>query len=197
MGFKDTSLVGQYVRLEPLSASHLKGMAAAIKDGALHRLTVTSVPHPDELDGFYQNAMQERKAQQSLVYASVDAATGQVVGSTRFMNTEWAHRRTEIGFTFIAASRQRTAINTEAKLMMLTHAFEELGNNRVALRTDVLNNRSRTAIERLGAQFEGTLRNHMVMPDGRIRDTAVYSIIKNQWPEIQALLKDKLENHKP
>lgn len=127
-----------------------------------------------------------------LTYATIAQNNDKVAGSTRLMNTDWPNLRTEIGGTFIAQSYQRTAINTEAKYLMLTHAFETLQFNRVAFRTDFLNQRSRTAIERLGAKFEGILRNHMVMPDGRIRDTVVYSIIKSEWPGIKLFLEEKM-----
>lgn len=193
MSFTNATLEGQNVRLETLSESHLNGLKTAIADGALHKLTVTNVPHPDELGVFLNHANSERQANQSLVFATIDQNTNQVIGSTRFMNTNWPHLRTEIGFTFIAQSKQRTACNTEAKLLMLTHAFEEIGFNRVALRTDVLNQKSRTAIERIGAQYEGILRNHMVMPDGRIRDTVVYSIIKKDWAVCKSLFEEKLK----
>ncbi len=193
MSFIDITLKGQNVRLETLSESHLNGLKTAIADGALNKLTVTNVPHPDELSVFLNNANSERQANQSLIFATIDQNTNQVIGSTRFMNTDWPHLRTEIGFTFIAKSKQRTVCNTEAKLLMLTHAFEEIGFNRVALRTDVLNQKSRTAIERLGAKYEGILRSHMVMPDGRIRDTVVFSIIKENWASAKLLLAEKLE----
>ncbi len=195
MSFKDSTLNGQHVRLEPLNEPHLKGLAHAIKDGQLHQLMVTSVPHPDQLQQFLNNAQIERSANHSLVFATVDQHSGEVIGSTRFMNTDWLHLRTEIGFTFIAKSKQRTAVNTEAKLLMLRHAFEVLGFNRVAFRTDYLNQRSRKAIERLGAKYEGVLRNHMVMSDGRVRDTAVFSILKSEWSGIKSYLLEKLNHH--
>ncbi len=193
MAFKDTTLHGQHVRLEPLQAAHLSGLAIAIQDGQLHRLMVTNVPHPDKLQTFFSHAQAEQQAGQALVFVSIDQHSNQVIGSSRFMHTDWNHQRTEIGFTFIAKSKQRTAINTEAKYLMLQHAFEKLGFNRVAFVTDYLNQASRKAILRLGAKQEGVLRNHMVMPDGRIRDSVTFSITANEWPGIKTFLLDKLK----
>ena len=179
MAFTQQPLSGQHVRLEPLQAKHLPGLALAIEDGQLWQLMATSVPHPDDLETFYELAQADVKSGVAEVYATLNSQQ-QVIGSTRFMNTDWPHQRTEIGFTFIAKSHQRTAINTEAKWLMLGHAFEQLKMNRVAFRTDFLNQVSRRAIERLGAKPEGVLRNHMVMGDGRVRDTVVYSILKHE-----------------
>ncbi len=192
MAFKDITLQGSQVRLEPLNKTHLPGLSSAIKDGQLHKLMVTNVPHPDDLQHFLNQAQTEHSNNQSLVFCSIDQLTKKIIGSSRFMHTDWSHRRTEIGFTFIAKSKQRTAVNTEAKLLMLEHAFETLNMNRVAFRTDHLNQRSQNAILRLGAKKEGTLRNHMVMADGRIRDTVVFSILNSEWPGIKSYLIEKL-----
>jgi RimJ/RimL family protein N-acetyltransferase len=192
MSFHDTPLIGQHVRLEPLQQHHLPGLKTAIEDGQLHQLMVTTVSDPEKVDEFFKYTQKMLANGSMLTYATIAQKTNQVIGSSRLMNTDWEHQRTEIGGTFIAKSHQRTAINTEAKYLMLGHAFEQLNMNRVAFRTDFLNHQSRTAIERLGAKFEGILRNHMVMPDGRIRDTVVYSIIKHEWPGIKAFLEEKL-----
>ncbi|MFD7784211.1 GNAT family N-acetyltransferase [Streptomyces nojiriensis] len=182
-------LVGERVRLEPLEPRHHDGLCAAVRDGSLWELAVTLVPHPDEVRGFIEDAMAARAEGTQIPYATVDAATGQVLGSTRLMVINTAQRRLEIGWTFLAASRQRTGVNTEAKLLMLTHAFETLGMNRVELLTDVRNTKSRAAIAGLGATHEGVLRHHMVMRDGWIRDTAVYSITRPEWPEAKLALE--------
>ncbi|MFF3084384.1 GNAT family N-acetyltransferase [Streptomyces nojiriensis] len=182
-------LVGERVRLEPLEPRHHDGLCAAVRDGSLWELAVTLVPHPDEVRGFIEDAMAARAEGTQIPYATVDAATGQVLGSTRLMVINTAQRRLEIGWTFLAASRQRTGANTEAKLLMLTHAFETLGMNRVELLTDVRNTKSRTAIAGLGATHEGVLRHHMVMRDGWIRDTAVYSITRPEWPQAKLALE--------
>ncbi|MGZ9934533.1 GNAT family N-acetyltransferase [Streptomyces sp. NC-S4] len=182
-------LVGERVRLEPLELRHHDGLCAAVRDGSLWELAVTAVPHPDDVRGFIEEAMAARAEGTQIPYATVDAATGQVLGSTRLMMINTAQRRLEIGWTFLAESRQRTGVNTEAKLLMLTHAFEVLGMNRVELLTDVRNAKSRAAIAGLGATHEGVLRHHMVMRDGWIRDTAVYGIIRPEWPAAKRALE--------
>lgn len=194
MTFKNTTLKGQHVQLELLKTKHLSGLKLAVEDGKLWQLMATNVPHPDQLDAFYQQAKAEQQAGRSLVFATIDSHSMEVVGATRFMNTDWAHQRTEIGFTFIAKSKQRSAINTEAKLLMLTHAFETLNFNRVAFVTDFLNQASRNAILRLGAKQEGILRSHMVMPDGRIRDSVSFAVVKHEWPGIKQHLTEKLKS---
>jgi RimJ/RimL family protein N-acetyltransferase len=181
-------LEGQFVRLEPLEHRHCAGLRDAIVDGELWQLHVTLVPHMDDVPQFIANAHDAYAKGVELAFATVDKSTGRIAGSTRFMRLEPAHRRGEIGFTFLAKSLQRTRINTEAKLLMLTHAFEQLGFNRVEFLTDVLNTASRAAITRLGVTQEGILRNHMVMRDGRVRDSVVYSIIRSEWPNIKQRL---------
>jgi RimJ/RimL family protein N-acetyltransferase len=193
MTFTSQILANQTVRLEPINASHLAGLKTAIEDGQLWRLMVTSVPHPDQLMQFYTNSQSDLDSGVAQTYVTIDQANDQIVGSSRFMHTEWPHIRTEIGFTFIAKSYQRTAINTHAKYLMLSHAFDDLHFNRVAFITDYLNQASRNAILRLGAKQEGILRNHMVMADGRIRDSVTFSIIANEWPGIKALLEEKMK----
>ncbi|TJY55181.1 GNAT family N-acetyltransferase [Sinimarinibacterium sp. CAU 1509] len=192
MKIENTVLRGTSVRLEPLTEDHLPGLARAIADGDLWALPVTLVPRPEELDTFLSSAEVQFAGGKELAFATVDQASGQVVGSTRFRCIEAAHRRVEIGFTFIAQSFQRTHVNTEAKLLMLRHAFEVWGVHRVELLTDVLNHRSRAAIARLGAREEGVLRHHMIMRDGRIRDSVVFSIIAPEWPAVEAALRNKL-----
>ena len=185
-------LRGKRVALEPLSARHLPGLAAAIADGQLWSIPVTLVPHPDQLSAFLNQAETRYAAQLERAFATVDLASGTVVGSTRFMAINRDHRRVEIGFTFIAERWQRSYINTEAKYLMLRHAFEEWGCNRVEFITDVLNTKSRQAIVRLGAKEEATLRNHMIMRDGRIRDSMLYSVIRSEWPRIKSVLEAKI-----
>ncbi|WP_294636413.1 GNAT family protein [uncultured Aquabacterium sp.] len=192
MKIDKVALVGRHVRLEPLVASHLPGLALAIEDGRLWELPFTFVPPPAEVAGLLANAEAAFAAGRELAFATVDAATGRVVGSTRFRNIEAAHRRVEIGFTFLAASAQRTAINTEAKCLMLTHAFEVWGCNRVELLTDERNTRSRQAIARLGAVQEGLLRSHMVMRDGFVRNSVIFSITAAEWPQVKAGLEAKM-----
>lgn len=183
-------LQGRRVRLEPLQPGHLPGLAAAILEGELWQIPVTFVPHPDELPAFFADAEAAHLARRELTFATFDGE--RLVGSTRFRCIELAHKRVEIGFTFIAPSSQRTHVNTEAKYLMLRHAFEVWGCNRVELLTDELNTKSRSAIARLGAQQEGLLRRHMVMRDGRIRDSVIYSLIETDWPHARRILEARL-----
>lgn len=192
MKFEKTILEGEHVRLEPLSLRHKSGLCDAIADGELWNIFVTLVPHKDDIQAFLNKAEADFERGDSLAFATIDKATDKVAGSTRFMRADPANKRIEIGFTFLGQSWQRSSVNTEAKLLMLTHAFERLQVNRVELMTDYLNNKSRCAIERLGAKEEGVLRNHMVMPDGRVRDSVIYSIIKNEWPGVKQNLHYKL-----
>lgn len=188
------TLTGRYCRLEPIAEKHLDGLKLAIQDGELWKLVVTTVPHPDELVEFYHSAKIRHEAGEGLTFATIDQKNDKVVGSTRFMSASLEHKRIEIGTTFLSQSAQRTAVNSEAKLLMMTHAFEVLMVNRLELKTDYLNTISRTAILRLGAKEEGVLRNHMVMRDGRVRDTVMFSILKNDWAAIKKDLKDKLSH---
>lgn len=192
MKFEKVSLDGQYVRLEPLSIHHKDGLCEAVADGELWNLFVTKVPRIEAMDEFIGNAYYALEEGDGLVFATINKATGKVVGSTRFMRAVPVNKRLEIGYTFLALSAQRTCINTEAKMLMLEHAFEVLDLNRVEFITDYLNHQSRNAILRLGAKQEGVLRNHMIMPDGRIRDSVSFSIIKNEWPGVKQHLAAKL-----
>jgi RimJ/RimL family protein N-acetyltransferase len=186
------TLEGEHVRLEPLTPSHHDGLCRAITDGELWTLHVTLVPHPRDLPQFIEQALAAQERGEELAFATIDRASGALAGSTRFMKANLPNKRVEIGFTFLARSFQRTAINSEAKLLMLTHAFERLGLNRVEFLTDLLNTRSRAAIARLGASQEGVLRQHMVMRDGRVRDSVIFSITAAEWPELKSQLASKL-----
>lgn len=194
MTIEPIQLDGDHVRLEPINADHLPQLSDAITDGELWKLFVTLVPTQDKLEAFLERALSDQKNGDGLTFATIDKNSNRVVGSTRFMKTYLPYKRTEIGYTFIAASFQRTVINTEAKLLMLTHAFENLGLNRVEFLTDFLNSKSRQAIARLGAKEEGVLRNHFVMPNGRVRDSVIFSIISNEWPGVKENLEFKIQN---
>lgn len=185
-------LEGQHVRLEPLSPVYEESLIAAAGDGELWNSTVTIVPARATMATYIAAALNAQAQGLELPFAIIRKSSGQVVGSTRFYSIERDHRRVEIGYTWLAASAQRTRVNTEAKLLLLTHAFEVWGCIRVGFVTDVLNHQSRTAILRLGAKQEGVLRNHMVMPDGRYRDSVYFSIIEAEWPEVKARLEGKL-----
>ena len=193
MSIEPVVLEGKHVRLEPLGGSHKDGLCRAISDGELWKIFVTIVPHPDDIDRFLANAKSAHERGEGLAFATIDkGGNDRVAGSTRFMNANLPNKRVEIGFTFLGKSWQRSPINTEAKLLMLTHAFETLKLNRVELMTDYLNTASRQAILRLGAKEEGILRNHVVMPDGRERDSVLFSIVKSEWPGVKQNLRYKL-----
>ncbi|MGM8226816.1 GNAT family N-acetyltransferase [Cellvibrio sp. ARAG 10.3] len=185
MGFDRIVLDGEFVRLEPLTREHLSGLCDAIRDGALWNLNLTLVPHPNNIAQFFDFAETSFCHGDGIAYAIIDKQTDKIAGSTRFMKANLAYKRVEIGYTFLGQSWQRTRTNTEAKFLMLSHAFEQMRMNRVELLTDYLNNTSRQAILRLGAKEEGILRSHMVMPDGRVRDSVIYSIIQHEWPGIK------------
>src|SRR5579863_4734767 len=186
------TLEGRGVRLEPLAASHHAALCEVGLDAELWRLIPYRASTPDEMRSYIDSALEAQAAGTALPFATVERASGRVVGSTRFMNIDSANRRVEIGATWIAKPRQRTAINTEAKYLMLRHAFETLSCIRVELKTDSLNERSRKAILRIGAKEEGTFRNHMITSSGRLRHTVYYSIIDSEWPAVKARLLDKL-----
>ncbi|MBB5016302.1 GNAT family N-acetyltransferase [Rehaibacterium terrae] len=186
------TLKGRHVSLEPLSPAHAPALALAAADGELHRLWYTSVPGPHEVEAYVQKALAQQDAGLALPFAVRDAQ-GDIVGSTRYCNADAANRRVEIGYTWYARRVQRTALNTEAKRLLLAHAFETLGCIAVEFRTHWHNRRSREAIARLGARQDGVLRNHMIMPDGTYRDTVVFSIIASEWPTVRRGLDWRLE----
>jgi RimJ/RimL family protein N-acetyltransferase len=180
------------VRLEPLTTDHHQALCEVALHPELWQWTPSQVLTPEAMRLYIETALEARDAGTALPFATVNLQTGRVVGSTRFLNIDGANRRVEIGSTFIALPWQRTCINTEAKYLMLRHAFETLGCIRVELKTDSLNMKSRTAILRLGATEEGTFRNHMIVAGGRIRHTVYFSIIESEWPSVKALLEGKL-----
>jgi N-acetyltransferase len=202
MAFADpVTLEGRHVRLEPMTRARADAVAqalgAAAADGALWESKVTSIPRPEAMRAYVDLALAELERGVSLPFVTIDRASGKAVGTTRFMNIEAPHRRLEIGTTWIAKSFQRTAINTEAKYLMLMHAFETLHCIAVDLRTHEKNVQSRAAIERLGAKLDGILRHHRVLPDGSVRNTASYSIIDIEWPEVKARLEARLSGAGP
>jgi N-acetyltransferase len=186
------TLTGEHVVLEPLALEHEAGLARAAADGELWKLWYTSVPAPGETRGYIEKALEMRENEGALPFAVREAASGEIVGSTRFFNVVAAHRRLEIGHTWYAKRVQRTALNSEAKLLLLSHAFETLEAIAVEFRTHFMNHRSRTAIARLGAKQDGILRSHQIGRDGVVRDTVVFSIIENEWPAVRANLRFKL-----
>lgn len=189
---KPVTLAGQHVRLEPLALEHVETLGVAATDGDLWKLWYTAVPSPDKAQTYVETALAQRELGKAMAFVVKDAQ-GAVVGSTRYGNIDADNRRVEIGWTWYAASVQRTALNTEAKLLLLAHAFETLGAIAVEFRTSWFNHRSRNAIARLGAKQDGVLRNHMIMPDGTRRDTVVFSIIDSEWPAVRKHLQYKLD----
>jgi RimJ/RimL family protein N-acetyltransferase len=172
--------------------AHHASLCEVAFEPEMWRWMVGGVATPEDLSQFIQIALAEQASGVSLPFATIDCATGRAIGSTRYLNISTPNRRLEIGATWIGAAWRRTAANTEAKLLMLRHAFETLGALRVEFKTDELNARSRTAILRIGAQFEGIFRKHMIMPDGRVRNSAYYSIVDDDWPRVNADLQQKL-----
>jgi N-acetyltransferase len=189
------TLEGQHVRLEPLSLAHEAALITAASDGELWNSTVTIVPSsPATMIDYLQAALDGQKRGDELPFVIIrkTAGGGSVVGTTRFYYLRPADRTAAIGYTWLAKSAQRTAVNTECKLLLLTHAFETWKCVRVELITDVLNEQSRAAILRLGAKQEGILRKHLILPSGRVRDSVVFSIIDDEWLEVKARLRDRL-----
>jgi RimJ/RimL family protein N-acetyltransferase len=195
MEISSVILEGQYVRLEPLSPAHEESLIAAAADGELWNSKVTVVPSHDTMGEYIASALKGQAQGRELPFVIIRKSSGRIVGTTRFYDIERNERRVAIGYTWLAASAQRSEVNTEAKLLLLTYAFEQCRFIRVELITDVLNQQSRRAILRLGAKQEGVLRNHMAMPDGRYRDSVCFSIIESEWPEVRARLKGKLGQH--
>ena len=187
-------LGGEVVRLEPMAMVHLDGLWEAGRDESLWRLIPTNVASIDDMRKYMETALADRDRGVALPFVTVDRASGKVVGSTRFGNIDTANLRAEIGWTWITPAFQRTAVNTEAKLLMLTHAFETWKCIRVELKTDALNERSRAAIKRIGATEEGIFRKHMITESGRFRDSVYFSIIDTEWPAVKANLVSKLSS---
>jgi RimJ/RimL family protein N-acetyltransferase len=186
------TLEGRHVRLEPLSEGHEELLIAAAADGQLWNSTVTIVPSRNAMAGYIESALHAQTQDRELPFVIVRKDSDQVVGTTRFYDIALEEGRAAIGYTWLTLSAQRTAVNTEAKLLLFTHAFEFWQCNRVELITDVLNQQSRDAILRLGAIQEGILRSHMLMPNGRIRDSVCFSIIAAEWPQVKAGLAARL-----
>jgi RimJ/RimL family protein N-acetyltransferase len=188
-----STLEGPTIRLEPLGRQHLDGLCAAGLDGELWRLTVSRVRDRGDLERYLEAALAEQRDGTALPFATVWRATGEVIGSTRFGNAAPAHRRVEIGWTWLARRWQRSGANTEAKYLMLRHAFERWGCVRVEFKTSALNQRSRAALQRIGAVE--VLRRHMINEDGSPRDSVYYSILADEWPRIRQRLELLMAAH--
>jgi RimJ/RimL family protein N-acetyltransferase len=187
----ETCLEGTYVALEPLMHSHVDALQSAVRDGELWQLWYASVPSPDEMARYVDTAI-KASINGDMAFAVRNLKTQQIVGTTRFYNVEPAHKRGLIGYTWYAKSAQGTAINTEAKYLLMQYWFEVQQANAVEFRTHFFNEASRRAIERLGAKQDGILRSHQILKDGSVRDTVVYSIIASEWPAVNTNLQAKL-----
>jgi RimJ/RimL family protein N-acetyltransferase len=185
-------LEGRKVRLEPLALEHIPRLAEVALDPAIWQWTIARPTDEAGLGAWAEAALANRAAGSEFPFVTLEASTGRPIGSSRFMNIVLEHRRVEIGWTWVAPAWQRTGANREAKLLMLGHAFDTLGCRRVEFKTDSLNEPSRTALLAIGAQYEGIFRNHMVMPDGRMRHSAYYSVIDEEWPAVRAGLERSL-----
>jgi len=186
--FEPVTLAARGIALVPLALHHENGLRLAAADGALWNLRVTSVPEPEQTHQYIADALTMREAGHRFAFAVTEDATGTVLGCTSFHDIVPAVKRVEIGYTWYAKSIQRTHVNTTAKLLLLTHAFETLGCHVVGWRTDNFNFASQNAIERLGAKKDGVLRGHALRRDGTIRDTVMYSMRSGEWPEAKAQL---------
>jgi len=189
---RPVTLEGRHVRLEPLSLAHHDRLCAVGLDAELWRWGLSTLATPADMRAYIETALAWQAQGTAVPFAIVARATGQVVGSTRYANIERADRRLEIGWTWLARAAQRTPANTEAKYLLLRHAFEVLGCIRVEFKTDVLNEPSRAALLRIGAKQEGILRSHMITASGRIRDSVYFSIVAGEWPAVKAGLEQKL-----
>ena len=185
-------LEGSRVRLEPLSLLHLGQLCDVGLDEELWKLTTSLILTPEAMKRYIMAALEEAAKGRALPFATIDKPSGRAVGSTRFGNIDANHRRVEIGWTWIARPWQRTSVNTEAKYLLLSHAFDTLGCIRVEFKTDSTNIRSRAALSRIGAKEEGTMRNHMIVQGGRIRHSVYFSIVDSEWPDVRKDLEAKL-----
>ena len=189
------TLSGPHARLEPLSHQHLEGLTEAVKDGELWKLWYTFIPPPEDMGKEIERRLSLQRAGSMLPFTVFDSA-GDIAGMTTYMNVDTANRRVEIGSTWYARRVQRSALNTQCKLLLLAHAFDDLDCIAVEFRTHFFNHQSRRGIERLGAKLDGILRNHQLATNGTLRDTVVYSIIASEWPTVRAHLTYQL-NEKP
>ena len=193
MHVESVTLAGHHVRLEPLSLAHEPELCAAGLDPEIWRWTASLVRTAADLRAYIETALEWQRQGAALPFAIIATASGRAVGSTRYANIDRANRRLEIGWTWLARDAQRTPINTEAKYLLLRHAFEELALRRVEFKTDAKNERARRALAALPAEFEGIHRKHMVVRGGERRDSAWYAVIDDDWPEVKAALERRIE----
>lgn len=188
MVIEPVTLDGRLVRLEPLSLNHVPALCEIGLDSDLWVITMALIRNEEEMKHYVETALRSLAAGTALPFATIDKKAGRVAGSTRFGNIDKANRRVEIGWTWLGKEFQRTHVNTEAKYLMLKHAFEVWGCYRVEFKTDVINEKSRNALRRIGAKEEGILRRHQITATGRVRDSVYYSILDNEWPDVQQAL---------
>ncbi len=191
----DGTLSGEYVILEPLTLDHMAALSIAVTDGELWNLWYTSIPAPEEMKDYILDSMAAEQRGEGLAFAVRHRESGAIVGCTRLCHWDQPNRHIEIGYTWYSKSVQRTAVNTECKLLLLSYAFETLDVIAVEFRTHFNNEASRQAIMRLGAKQDGILRNHRILKDGTVRDTVVYSIIDSEWPEVKDNLKQMMSEY--
>jgi N-acetyltransferase len=194
MNIEPVTLPGFLVRLEPLKMEHIPALVRVGLEPDLWRLQPTHISSAEDMKAYVGKALEEQRQGASLPFAIIHQASSQVIGSTRYMDIAPAHRRLEIGSTWLTSSHQRTLANTEAKLLLLTHAFETLRVIRVVLKTDALNQQSRRAILRIGAMEEGTFRKHLIADSGRVRDMVYFSILDTEWVAVKAKLTAMLRS---
>lgn len=187
-------LQGQYCRLIPLSHDHMGALIETVKDGKLWNLWYTLIPSPETMQEDIDDRLNLQSKDSMLPFIIEESKTNKIIGATTFLNADANNKRIEIGGTWIRESLQKSGVNTESKFLLLQHAFEKLSCHAVEFRTHFCNQKSRQAIERLGAKLDGILRNHMIMPNGTLRDTCVYSIIENEWSTIKAHLMHKISS---
>ena len=187
-------LEGRHVRLEPLRPEHAEDLLAA-SDPSIWRWMPVKVGGREDLDRWLAEAVAAEAAGAEYAFAVIDLTSGKAVGSTRYMDISQENRGVEVGWTWYARDRQGTAVNPESKLLLLTHAFEDWGAIRLFLKTDSLNERSRAAILKLGAKYEGDLRNHRIRPDGSYRHSSYYSVLDSEWPAVKRALEERLASY--
>lgn len=192
MNIEPVALDGSHVRLEPLSREHLSELTSAGKDPDTFRWFTGPLDQDGQMEAWLNTALKNAEAGGELPFATTLAATGEVIGSTRFMTIDRNNRRVEIGSTWITPAHQRSPANTEAKLLMMTHAFEVWGCIRVEFKTHHKNEKSRNALLRIGAKEEGILRHHMIMYDGSLRNSVYFSVLEDEWPDTKAALETKM-----
>lgn len=194
MEVKPVVLTGRYVRLEPMTEEHIPGLAEiGVGQPFWDFMVYGDVNSMDDMQNWVREILSRAQKGTDLPFVAIHVASGRVAGATRYLNIMPKDRGLEVGGTWYGLDFQRTAVNTECKYLLLQHAFETLGCIRVQIKTDLRNERSQKAIERIGAVREGVLRNHMILPDGRIRDSVFYSILDTEWPQVKLRLQEMLD----